>query len=223
MNKEHLVSFTEALAQKDCSRALECLAETVDLSPYMGPGDVLRAIQASDDSLELLVAYSSLMAEALIAKTTLGKGLYKEWSSQKVLESLDKRVTRRKTNNTAVYPYYIIYWRDAIAKEQLQLSGKESFNIAESGALADREALNDYFMALPIRMDRFAYTYSRIGQADVNKLLDFAQELRFMDISPEQQWQLQLLIPQLEELKAMDSNIKVQSSLLKKLSKKLYK
>lgn len=223
MNKEHLVSFTEALAQKDCSRALECLAETVDLSPYMGPGDVLRAIQASDDSLELLVAYSSLMAEALIAKTTLGKGLYKEWSSQKVLESLGKRVTRRKTNNTAVYPYYIIYWRDAIAKEQLQLSGKESFNIAESGALADRETLNDYFMALPIRMDRFAYTYSRIGQADVNKLLDFAEELRFMDISPEQQWQLQLLIPQLEELKAMDSNIKVQSSLLKKLSKKLYK
>lgn len=221
MDKKQLEEFNKVLVQGDFSKALEHLAQSVGLNPYMGPRDVLRAMLASAERLELLVYYSRLMSEALCAQTTLGKGMYREWSEHAVIETLGKRVTRRNTPNTAVYPYYLIYWQDGVAKEQLKLSGKESFNIAESGAMADKELVHDYFTALPIRMERFAYTFSRIGQADVNKLIDFAQELRFMDITPEMQYQLQLLLPQLEALKAMDGNIKAQRALLIKLSKDL--
>lgn len=219
--RQELTECKNYYSTGDCSEALECLARAVGISQDMGPMEILEAILALENGKEmLLVYYGALMYVALLQKGTLGRGLYRAWMLQEVEERLGKRRVTRPSPNAAVYPYCLIYWFSARAKEACGEGGKTSFNIAESGAFLAKKTSPAYLIGIAMMLERYAYTYSRIGAADVNKIIVMLEELLEEDLPWEYRNAFDLILPELEQVKLM-KNIKQQKQKLLQLAKLL--
>ena len=157
--------------QDDYSEALAWLAKAINLHEDMGPQEVLEAIWELEDNREYwLMCYSSLMVKALGRKGTLGKGMLRAWEMLDVCAELGKTYVTKKSPRAAKYPYFPIYWHTARAEQLAGKPCKTNYNIAESGALLYKDDLVHYAVGIAIMMERFAYTYTKIGAADVNFL-----------------------------------------------------
>lgn len=161
----------------------------------------------------LLLHYSALMYVALQQKGTLGRGMYRAWTIMDINTLLGKRRVTRSSPNAAVYPFSLIYWYSARCQELNAVSGKINFNIAESGAFLAKRTSADFLIGVAIMLERYAYTYSRIGAADVNKILVLLEELQEEDIPWEYRNAFDIIILGLEEVKTM-KNIKQQKQKL---------
>lgn len=201
------------------SEALEWLAKAVKLNPDMGPQEILEQIlQQEEGRAELLKHYSLIMYHTLKANTTLGKGMYKAWKQQEVDSVLGKRTVARPSPNAAVYPYCIIYLNSARCQCLAGESGKANFKIAESGAFVDKKDLMARCCGVAIMLERYAYTLTRIGSADVNKILVLLEELLEEDIPYNFRAAFEELPQKLEELKLYKNNINKQKRALLQMS-----
>lgn len=188
--------------QDDCSEALAWLAKAVGLHEDMGPQEVLEAIWELEIDREYwLMYYSSLMAKALGRKGNLGKGMLRAWEMLDVCAELGKAYVTKKSPRAAKYPYFPIYWHAAQAEQLASKPCKTNYNIAESGALLYKDDLVHFAVGIAIMMERFAYTYTKIGAADVNKIKVLAEELLEEDIPWEIRNCLDQLLEPLEQLK----------------------
>lgn len=201
----------------DCSEALAWLAQAVGLHEDMGPQEILDAIWELEAYREYwLMYYSSLMVKALGCKGTLGKGMLRAWDMLEVCEELGKAYVTKPSPRAAKYPYFPIYWNLARAEQLAGRPCKNNYNVAESGALLYKDDFNHYVAGIAIMMERFAYTYTKIGAADVNKIKLLAEELLEEDIAWEIRNSLEQILEPLEQLKAKP--LKQQKELLVKLA-----
>lgn len=203
--------------QEACSEALSWLAKAVGLHEDMGPQEILVAIwELPADREYWLMYYSSLMVKALSHKGTLGKGMLRAWDMLDIPSQLGKAYVTKPSPRAAKYPYFPIYWNTARAQQLIGQPCKTNYNIAESGALLDKDDLSHYAAGIAIMMERFAYTYTKIGAADVNKIKILAEELLEEDIAWEIRNSLDQLLEPLEQLK--NKPLKQQKELLIKLA-----
>lgn len=212
----------EQYIEGNFSEALEWLAQAVKLSPDMGPQEILEQILKHEDGRAVLLKhYSFIMYYTLKANTTLGKGMYKAWKLLDIDPVLGKRTVTKLSPNAAVYPYCIIYLNSARCQCLAGESGKANFKIAESGAFVDKKDLMARCCGLAIMMERYAYTLSRIGSADVNKILDLLEELLEEDIPYVFRTAFDELPQKLEDLKLYKNNINRQKRALLQMAERL--
>jgi len=219
---KHFIGFSDGTkgVMDDCSNSLAWLAVAVGLHEDMGPQEILAEIlENTENTAYWLIYYSALMVKALCNKGTLGKGMLRAWEHMAIDEQLGKAYVTKPSPRAAKYPFYAIYWNVARAE---QLSGKvckTNYNIAESGALLDKADLTHYVACIPIMMERFAYTYTKIGAADVNKIKVLVEELLEDDIPWEIRNSLEQLLEPLENIKSLSKDIKKQRVILVQLAK----
>lgn len=175
--QNYLEACNNFIAENYFEQALEQLALAAGIDASYGPPEIMEAIVTAKECEPFLVlAYATLMARALRKKMTLGRGMYKSWQAWELEERMGKHVVRRHAPSEAVYPYYLIYWQAAEAQALSKDNCKENFRIAESAALLEKKNVAAYTAGLAIFAERMAYTYSRIGNGDINKLKEMISE-----------------------------------------------